>query len=329
MSRGNGTALGWGLETTEGTAVSRTNWGNVYSASLQEVSAVEPVGTLYELGSSDVANDHVVSKSVSGSLELPLQYKGQGLWLALLFGDEPAPSGSDPDYTYTYDRAAAFAESATVEVIKGNSGRSEVFAGIKVNRGVIRVNPRDIVRLSLDLIGISAAARGAAGTPTFSGAVSAQAVRSRHAEEITSGLRAAEFSWNGANYTFNSLEIEINNNLSDSDDVSVDYSPASINQGGQGEITMRATLTYGGSSTDALRTGHSAGTESTFALTFAGVGNQALTLTGRNAKITGYTDPISGTGRIPATVTMRFKPDASNGALTLALTNGDAAYSTN
>ena len=160
MSRDNGTALGWGLETTEGTAVSRTNWGNVYSASLQEVSAVEPVGTLYELGSSDVANDHVVSKSVSGSLELPLQYKGQGLWLALLFGDEPAPSGSDPDYTYTYDSAAAFAESATVEVIKGNSGRSEVFAGIKVNRGVIRVNPRDIVRLSLDLIGISAAARG-------------------------------------------------------------------------------------------------------------------------------------------------------------------------
>jgi hypothetical protein len=329
MARGYGTALGWGLETTEGTAVSRTNWGHVYNASLQETSAVEPVGTLYELGSSDVANDHVVSKSVSGSLELPLQYKGQGLWLALLFGDEPAPSGSDPDYTYTYDRAAAFAESATVEVLKGNSGRSEVFAGVKVNRGVIRVNPRDIVRLSLDLIGISAAARGAAGTPTFSGAVSAQAVYSRHAEEITSGSRAAEFSYGGANYTFTSLEIEINNNLSDSDDVSVDYSPAAIDQGGQGEITMRATLTYKGSASDALRTAHAAGTESTFALTFAGVGNQALTITGRNAKVTGYTDPITGPGRIPATVTMRFKPDASNGALTLALTNGDAAYSTN
>ena len=325
---GRATALGFGIESTWGTAVSRTNWVQIYSCTLQQRSVVEAVGVLEEFGQPDVARDHIVAKEVSGQIVMPLQYEAIGWWLALLMGEAPTTSGAGP-YVHTYDRGAPFAESLTAEVVKGNSGRSEVFAGLKVTRGRLSIQPRQIVRLSLDCLGYNAAARNSAGSPSFSSDVRDLAVYPRHIDNVTSGEKAGEFTWNSSNWSFQSLEFDINNNLGPNGDVESDYYIAGIEQQGQGEIIIRAQLRAEGSTTDALLTAHLAGTESDLALTATGPGNFAMTITARNARITRFEDPISSPGRITCTVEFRAKPDASDGALTIAVTNDDATYSTN
>lgn len=328
-SRGNGGAIGTGLESTFGTAVSRTAWNHAYSISLREMTTIEPIGVLQELASHDIARDHITRVDVSGSLEMPFCYESMGLWITLLMGDEPTTVDADPVWTHTWNRGSAFAESATVECIKGNSGRSEVFAGIKATRGMIRFAQADLVRLSLDLLGHSAASRGSAGTPSFSSDISALAMYTRHANNITGSVKAAEFSYNGANYSFQDLEFEINNNLSDTGDVSSDLYVSAIDQGDQGEIIVRATLLYRASATDALLTAHKAGTESDLVLTLTGPGAFTASFTARNCRVISYEDALSGTGRIPVRVEFRAKPDATDGAFTIAIANNDALYGAN
>ena len=43
-TRGYGGTLGAGLETTFGTAVSRTTWAHAYAMALREMTVVEPIG---------------------------------------------------------------------------------------------------------------------------------------------------------------------------------------------------------------------------------------------------------------------------------------------
>jgi hypothetical protein len=327
-TRGYGGTLGAGLETTFGTAVSRTTWAHAYAMALREMTVVEPIGVLQEHNHSDVARDHITRKDVSGSVEIPLCYESLGLWLTILMGDEPTTGGSDP-YTHTWNRSPAFAESLTVEQVRGSSGRSEVFSGVKAAGGSIVVRAADIVRLNLDLVGYAAAARDAAGTPSFSSDVGALAVYSRHADNITGGAKAAEFSFNGANYSFQDLEIQVTNNITDTGDVTSDFYVAALDQSDQGEIIVRATILERGSATEALFTAHKAATESDVVITFTGPGDFAMSVTARNCRVISFEDPISGTGRVPIRVEFRAKPDASDGALTIAVTNNDSAYGTN
>ena len=78
------TAIGLGVESTRGTAVSRTNWLEVQSAEFTETATYEkfPIQGSTWGGSRQVS--YITRKQVTGSIVLPLQYTGSGLLLQQL-----------------------------------------------------------------------------------------------------------------------------------------------------------------------------------------------------------------------------------------------------
>jgi hypothetical protein len=103
---------------------------------------------------------------------LPVSYNGLGLLIRAALG-AAVSSGAGP-YTHTYGPAAAL-PSLTIEEIYGDSGRSIIYSGCKVNSLGISVTPGAESLWSLDIIGMKAAADASAGSPSYPATAFAEA----------------------------------------------------------------------------------------------------------------------------------------------------------
>ena len=169
-SRGSGVMVG--VEVTPGTAVSRTKSWPINGSTLTSTRTRNVRGRLSHGTGGFVKDEFVASVEVGGALTIPASYSGLGLLMRAALG-AAASSGTGP-YTHTYGPAAAL-PSLTIEQIYGDSGRSILNAGCKVNSLGLSVTPGGEVLWNVDIIGMSAAADGSAGSPSYPSVVFAEA----------------------------------------------------------------------------------------------------------------------------------------------------------
>lgn len=165
---GFGTVVGLGKEVTPGTAVSRTRWLDVNGTTLTQTARKRAVRAALAKTKAFVESRFVTDNEVGGALTMPAGYSGLGLLLEAALG---SVSGTGP-YTFA---AATSVTSLTVEQLVGNSGSSEVFAGCKVNTATLTVSPGGEVTWAFDLIGMTKASAGSAGTPSMATPVPVEA----------------------------------------------------------------------------------------------------------------------------------------------------------
>lgn len=163
--RSLGSCLGLGLEVTPGTAVSRTKWCHLNGSSLTLTARNRAArGRLAHKSTAFVKSRFVVDQQVGGTITVPGSYSALGMLLRAALG---TVSGTGP---YTFAAASAL-PSLTIEQIVGTSGRSEVYAGCKVNTMTMTATPGSEVTFAFDLIAQSKAADGSAGSPSLTDAV--------------------------------------------------------------------------------------------------------------------------------------------------------------
>lgn len=194
--RSLGSCLGLGLESTPGTAVSRTKWCHLNGSSLTLTARNRAArGRLAHKSTAFVKSRFVVDQQVGGTVTVPGSYSALGMLLRAALG---TVSGTGP-YTFA---AAASLPSLTIEQLVGTSGSSEVYAGCKVNSMTMTATPGSEVTFAFDLIAQSKAVAGSAGSPSLTDAVPIE-----HYEVVV--------TWGGSSLgTIKSLSSVLSNNIS-------------------------------------------------------------------------------------------------------------------
>jgi hypothetical protein len=165
---GFGTVIGLGKESTYGTAVSRARWLDVNGTTLTQTARKRAVRAALAKTKAFVESRFVTDNEVGGAVTLPAGYSGIGLLFEAALG---AVSGAGP---FTFATANTL-PSLTIEQLVGNSGNSELYAGVKVNTATLTVSPGGEVTWAFDLIGATKGASGSAGTPSMATPVAIEA----------------------------------------------------------------------------------------------------------------------------------------------------------
>jgi hypothetical protein len=312
---GIGTFLGFGKESTWGTAVSRTNWSRATDAgvSLRKQQIVLPVPELSHGTNGDIRNTYLSREETTGGFEVLARYDGIGLLLEALLGGTPTTSGASSPYTHTFGLGTAL-PGLTVEVVRGSSGVSEVFEGFTVGSWTLSGAAGEPVRLSVEGIAqTSAASRASAGTPAES------------STELIVCHQATTTTFNGSSYTLQSFEITGNNNISDLLEIgNLETSEPPISNFRE----IRGSVTFAMRS-DALWTAHQTGTTGDLVLTFTGSSPNAITITLQNCVIDDYDDTIGGPGVITATANFLARAASGADSIEVQVVNGSSSATAN
>ena len=165
---GFGTVIGLGKESTYGTTVARARWLDVNGTTLTQTARKRAVRAALAKTKAFVESRFVTDNEVGGAVTLPAGYSGLGLLFEAALG---AVSGAGP---FTFATANSL-PSLTIEQLVGNSGNSELYAGVKVNTATLTVSPGGEVTWAFDLIGATKGASGSAGTPSMATPVAIEA----------------------------------------------------------------------------------------------------------------------------------------------------------
>lgn len=307
---GFNTAIGIGAESTFGTPVSRTKWYRVERTDLQRALRVEPVATLSSSSASANSGEfYQAEETVRGSIVIPASYQDFGLIFKNALHAAPSTSGAGP-YGHTYKLALALQVGLTIEQIVGTSGKSEVFNGCRIDSFEWSVEAQQYAKLTLGIIGKSAAARGSAGTPSYG---VSYPVLHHHAGTL---------SFDGASYTCAKFAVKVANKLAPVTELGA-LSVGSLERGDRCEVSFEAEILYRG---DALHTAQLAATQGDAAITFTdNVNSKDLTWTLHNATIHECSMPLDGVGVRRQRVVWRGYTDGTDEGLQLLITNAQSS----
>lgn len=319
------TAVGIGAETTAGTPVSRTNWaipmsvsGFVEQYDYRNIETLRPgVGTGPD--PSDVIRQN---NTVTGKITLPMTYDGLGLWLLGCMGAASVVTTGSGPYTHKYNRGTTI-HHYTIELIRGDSGVSEVFTGCYFPAFRVVLQQGREATIEIDVVAFKASAdRASAGTPTF-GSFGALATN------IIAEDDASDLGWNSATYVVNrQLTLEVENGFSPVRKVGSRDVVAAIRSSMSPPTMTVARIEDGDTLYNNHRKNDVAGQDLTFAL--SGAGNLAGTVTLRNARITAYPPQgISSGDGIAENVVWSGYPDGSDNALTIQIVNNSSSGTAN
>lgn len=310
---GRGTWAGLGKESSYGTAVARATWCELIRATIRRRQTWAPRPHLV-LGDGGATRSRVlISELVEGELEFELRYTGSGLWLEAAMGTVAEGGGGGPTYTHTFTRSNFGAlPHYTLELVRGDGGNSEVFDGVVVQRLVIRSDARGYVRVTATVIGRTATARGAAGTPTAGDA------------SLALAHHFGTLGWNSATWSMQNWELTIDNRLAERQRHGSLYT-AKPHPTAPPEFTLRAAIDVD----DAFYTAYLAGTESDLTLTGTSATWGTLAFTLHNAAVDDHGDPITGPTMLTSNVTWRGQADSSDQGIAIVSTNADATYDVN
>ncbi len=312
---GIGTFLGFGKESTWGTAVSRTNWSRATDAgvSLRKQQIILPVPELSHGTNGDIRNTYLSREETTGGFEVLARYDGIGLLLEALLGGTAATSGSSSPYSHSFGLGSSL-PALSVEVVRGTSGKAEVFEGFKVSSWTLSGAAGEPVRLAVEGIAqTSAATRPTAGTPAEA------------STELVVAHQATTTTFGGTTYTLQSFEITGNNNISDLLEVgslTTSEPPISNFREIRGSITVALR-------SDALWTAHQQGTTGELQIGFTGTSPNQFTITLKNCVIDDYDDTIGGPGVITATISFLGRAAASADSIAITVVNGSSSATAN
>ena len=310
---GRETSIGAGEESTWGTAVSRTNWRPAASVSLSRKVTQVPRPDLLSDSGSAMRRGHFQSEEVcDGSASIVATYDNIGIFLKHGIGTL-ADGGAGPDgFTHTYTTAAAPPTGLTVEAVRGTSGQSEVFEGVKINSLSLGVSSGEAMMLDMDFIAQTGAARGSAGTPSYAAT-----------ETLILHSQAGQFNFDSANYDLRSMTLKVENSLDrrqllgsvlTSEPVRSDF--------------MSITLDVELEAVDALYAALIAGTQSDATITFTS-GTRSMAITCQNAYLTTATDDIGDAGIVSISCSFMCESDGTDEGLSIVVTNSTSSGTAN
>jgi hypothetical protein len=307
---GRTAALGFAEESTWGTAVSRTNWRPLISASLTRTVEKVPRPHLLSGTASAMRRNHFTqADNAGGAFSVEATYDNIGMLLKHLMGTV-STVGSDP-YTHTYTLAQALPIGLTMEFNRG-TGTSEVLEGCKLNSSTLSVSAGGVMTLDCDVIAETSAARGTAGTPSY--ATNQRPVLHSH---------AGQFSFNAVNYDLVDMSLTVNNALARRQLLGSAVTKEPLRSDFQ-SVELSVTLEV----EDALYAALLADTQGDAAITFTS-GSLSFAITAQNAYLSAVTDPISDANIVRQSLTFVCESDGTDEGLSIAVTNNSASGTAN
>jgi hypothetical protein len=304
---GRGACLGAGVETTWGTAVSRTNWRPLISSNLTRTVERVPRADLFsDAGAATRKGHYDLIVEAGGNATMLCTYDNVGLFLAEATGGTTGTTGSDP-YTHTYNLAASLPTGMTLEFNRG-TGASEVFEGCKVNQMTLSCSAGEAMTMSLDFMAEDGVARSSAGTPTFNAV-----------ENVILFHQAGSFTFGGNSYNLNSLELTVNNALTRRNLLGSQLTKQP-QRGDFSEITMSVDV----EASDQLYADLRSGAQSDAAITFTN-GSRSFAITLQNAYLTEATDPVNSAGIVQQSLSFVGESDGTDFGLAIVVVNASSS----
>jgi len=267
------------------------------------------VAHLAQGGAGEYDDEFEASSSSKGSISVYCRYAGMGLLLEAGMGSV-TDAGAGP-YTHTFELGSTI-NALTLEGIRGDSGQSEVFTGCKLDEWSLEGVTKELVKLDATILAMTSAARGSAGTPSYS------------TGEICNHKQCGTLAFNSANYTLKKWKVAVKNSL----EPIYELGSSEISEPGFGarrEVIVSATL-VARSGTDALYAAQLARTQGDVTWALTGTGNNAMAFTARNARLRKASDTISAPGTYEVTCEWACFADTSDSALQIVVTNDDVHY---
>jgi|6_EtaG_2_1085325.scaffolds.fasta_scaffold00442_2 hypothetical protein len=307
---GRNSFVGVAEETTYGTHIdSPTVTRPIISCSmLRQVEKVER-GNLRVVGVAGLRKGHyIVSDKVTGSIELEATYDNVGYFIHQALGASSTSAGTPNTHVYTMGDVPV--KGTTLRLQRGTSDYSETFEGTVFNTLTMSCAAGEIMSLSLDMLAEtsldtspSTAARGNT-TLTFADPTYENLVLHQHAGDL---------SWNSQTFELIDFEYKLENGLSER----MRLGSLLTKQPVQSDYrTSTVTVTF---ETDDVE-GYQKfidDTTSDLSVTFNNDGTSGnereMKFELNNAYIESYTDEISETGLITASVTYKAQGDGTSG----------------
>jgi len=316
---GRGTSLGIGVEVTWGTAAARTNWLRIISASLATKEMYQDVPTLGTNGgvSANSRRRFLSAAESGGDIEWIGSYDDSTILLVKNALGGATDAGAGP-YTHTLKLAKDLGEGLTLELIRGElvagTAISEVFEGCMVNSLELSWKTGDVMRCKASIMAETSAARGAAGSPTYT-----------TGGEPIIGWQSGDLTWNSVARKVRELTITIDNALERRPALGT-TTTLRPQRSGETNVRVRAVLEI--LTGDALFTAHLAQTQADGSITFTS-GAKSLAIAMHQAEIDSVSDPISSQGVLTQTVEWRCLSDGTDEGIQLTWTNASALHSAN
>ncbi|QDP48292.1 MAG: hypothetical protein Unbinned4944contig1000_16 [Prokaryotic dsDNA virus sp.] len=250
---------------------------------------------------------YIVSDKVTGSLELEATYDNMGFFLDACMGASATTGPASGLYEHTYTLGDVPTHGTTLRLQRGTSDYSESFEGVVFNTMSLSVTAGEHMTLSMDMIGeTSNDTEGPRGDTTLSFSAPSK-------ENLVLHHHSGTLGWAGQTFELMDCEFSLENGLSDRMRLGslVTKQPT---QSDYRSITMTVSF-----ETDDVQ-GYKrfidddvSDCEVTFNNGAAGADNRVLQLTLNDAYIESYTDEISETGLVTASVTFKAQGSGDSG----------------
>ena len=310
---GRNTFIYSGLESTWGTMVAGSVYTRVYSLSMIRSQQRD---RKTDLSTSDGAwsKAHFDQfEEAGGTIEIPLQYDGIGLYLAAAMGDV-TPSGGGP-YIHTYAANTTDMGSLTIRCQRG-SDTTEVFLGCMVSSMEISGSAGEEIKASFEFIAKTANTRSGTITPTYGDGKQAFHYEvSEMAVTPSGGGATVNYALQNFNFRVENA-IERKNNLGSKLTAQPD-----INGFRTATLSCEAFMLD-----NTLYNLQLSGTPQDIIITMNQTGSSNwIKLYLYNAVITSFDDAIDTVGRLSQSFEFTGFADSSNEACKIVIENGDSS----
>ena len=277
---------------------------------LRQIEKV-PRANLMVAGASGLRKGHYIASDKStGSIEMETTFSGTGYFLHELMGASATTGGGAlKQHTYTLADLPAVGVGAsnqrgTTMGLQRGTGQVEVFQGVIFNNGTFSASAGSHLSLSMDMMAQTSDPRTTA--ISYSEPVEEDLILHHH-------VTASGLAWNSQNFDLVDFEFKIENGMAERmrlGDLTTKQPVISDYRG----VTMTVTFETddnGGYAAYLADTSHDAVVEFTNGLT--GDDERTIKFKLNAAYIESYTDEISETGLIMASVTFRAEGDGTSG----------------
>lgn len=314
-----GAFLGLGVESTWGTAVTRTNFIRAKRLGMRRTIETAVRGAMGTQGTTDLnARTLYQTRNVAGGpIAIECGYSDSTVLLFREWIGAVATAGAGP-YTHTMTPTvpASLPVGLTIEQAFGRrstTNDAEVYEGCLVAGGTFRCAPGEVAELELDIIAETSGGRTTASTATYSS----------NDYPILHG-HAGVLAWHSLSDRVLSLEISVSNSLArryllGSNDTAKPY-PSSMM-----EIIVRATREYDENTVYADYLAQTTGNDLTISFSDS---PRSLAFTVHNAVCIDFADTVQA-GVTTQQITWRALSDGTDEGIAAVFTNANSAATAN
>lgn len=310
MSQGFGHAawVGFGVETTWGTAVSRTKFYEFDSESLDFKMGLMPKSSTRNV---DHMNFRAVKtkKDVTGAIEMAVTYSNMEVLFKHALGSNNT-TGAGP-YTHTIGLAAALPTGLSIEVNRDSAnvgaGSSWLYEGCQIDSMTLSHEPEGWLMVSFEFVGEDSS-NVAVSTPTFG---------------TFDGVSWDELAvtLNGSPIDILGYELKLGNNLAKDRFKLGSRTRKGLGRAGQREVTGTLKMEYDAKAVSDLFRVNSETLTPSLTFTYTS-GAKSLTITVPAPMFTGKDPSVDNSGPIPIELSFRgYGIVSDNSALAMAFVN--------